>query len=527
MKAVKKCGLAVLLFTLFFVGCAGTAETSASESELPLVDPAESTVEEDVAHTELVGEETLTSILDRDGSDGYTGDLVLVYHPRLEGGTNPMGNLDELVETTENRIPTREDTYLQTSTYHGEDPYLTDAVRQADPCYDLENGDLWQIGFQRIFYMGYGLPEEMLFQVSAVGERCRVWSPVNPAYGLLEGIDPTYPEQLVREMDEAIPVLEQTFGPIPDVRGDGKMNILCFDFSSPISLGKTRYADIYGEILINGQTERGNHLPVAYINTAPLIQKTYSKLSDVYTVVIHEMAHTIFAAQQNVENGSVTMTSSKNLLAEFLAVTAQEVVYPGSSIQHFLPWWYSDKTVWADLLADDADVYLRDQSGIRQNGKSIFRYSGDREDYAAVFLLACFAENRGSRELLMNITDYIDVNNRTIDIWEGLWKGLGYEDYPSFIEDFLLSILLHEEEGPYQLHPFEGYEPTLWNGEENPFSHMKPIITDEGIYIGAGSYAILRPVDGVYYPPATASKDLCYVGISWKSDVSKETNGNP
>ena len=104
---------------------------------------------------------------------------------------------------------------------------------------------------------------------------------------------------------------------------------------------------------------------------------------------------------------------------------------------------------------------------------------------------------------------------------------MGYEDYPSFIEDFLLSILLHEEEGPYQLHPFEGYEPTLWNGEENPFSHMKPIITDKGIYIGAGSYAILRPVDGVYYPPATASKDLCYVGISWKSDVSKETNGNP
>lgn len=517
MKIAKKCGLAVILFTLLFTGCTGKTETDVAESESSSqVNPVESAVEEDVSNAEAVGEETLTSILDRDGSDGYTGDLVLVYNPALQGGSNPMGILDGLVETTENHIPTREGTYLQTTDIYKEaDPCLTDTVRQANPCYDLENGDLWQAGFQRVFRMGYGMPEEMLFQVTAVGERCRVWSPINPAYGPLEGIDPAYPEQLVREMDEAIPLLEQTFGKIPDVRGDGKMNILCFDFNNPIALGMTRYADIYEELLVNGQTERGNRLPAAYINTAPLIQGTYSKLSDLYTCVVHEMAHTIFAAQQNVENGSTTMTISKSFLGEFLAVTAQEVVYPGSSIQHFLPWWYSDKAVWEDLAADNADVYLRDQRSDRQNGKSIFQYTGGREDYAAVLLLACFAENRGSRELMMNITDYIDVNNRTIDIWEGLWKGLEYEDYPSFIEDFLLSILLHEEEGPYQLHPFEGYDPALW-GDEDPFSHLKPVITDKGIYIGAGSYAVLRPVGGVYYPPATASKDLCYVGISFK-----------
>lgn len=330
MKIAKNSGLAVLLFTLLFTSCVGKAETDVPESaSSSQVNPVESTVEEDMSNAEPVGEETLTSILDRDGSDGYTGDLVLVYNPMLQGGSKPMGILDGLVETTENQVPTREDAYLQTTDiYKEEDPFLTDTARQADPCYDLENGDLWQIGFQRIFHVGYGLPEEMLFQVSAVGERCRVWSPVNPAYGPLEEIDPTYPEQLVQEMDKAIPVLEQAFGPIPDVRGDGKMNILCFDFNNPIALGFTTYFDIYEEISVNGQTERGNHVPIAYINMAPFIQGTYSKLSDVYTDVVHEMAHTIFAAQ-NGENGSMTMTISKRLLGEFLAVTAQEVVYPG------------------------------------------------------------------------------------------------------------------------------------------------------------------------------------------------------
>lgn len=79
-----------------------------------------------------------------------------------------------------------------------------------------------------------------------------------------------------------------------------------------------------------------------------------------------------------------------------------------------------------------------------------------------------------------------------------------------------MSILLHEEDDPYRLHPFEGYDPAFCDGEENPFSYLVPIITDKGLYVEAGGYAVLKPVGGVYHPPVTASKDLCYVGITLK-----------
>lgn len=516
------CAFAALLFALLLAGCVRTAD---QETRSPPVNDVESS-ESGEDNTPAVepeggsfGEETLTSFLDRDGSDGYTGDLVLVYRPALEGGSAPMGTLDGLVETTTNEIPVREETYLQTSSGfgNGEDPYLTDEIRLADPCYDLENGDLWQVGFRRVF--SNERMKDRLFAVSAVGERCRVWSPVNPDYGPLEDIDPIYPEQLAREMDAAIPVLERSFGAIPDIRGDGKMNILCYDFDSPVALGVTNFYEIYNEMLINGQMIQGKGLPIVHINTAPLIQGSYSELSEFYTSVVHEMQHVIFSAQIS-ENGSMTISTSKRLFAEFLAVAAQEVVYPGSSIAHSLPWWYSNRSVWADLVADNADLYLRNKNSDRQCGKSMFQLTGAREDYAAMLLLAHFVENRGGNDVFMNIVEHGDLNPPTGDekkIWNGLWEELGYEDYPTFMEDFLLSILLHEERGPYQLHPFEGYDPALCHGEENPFSYLVPIITDKGLYIEGGGCAVLKPVGGVYHPPVTASKDLCYVGISLKT----------
>lgn len=507
------CACVILLSALALTGCDGNLKKESPESEaLPLGNTESS---------EPVGEETLTSILDRDGSDGYTGDLVLVYRTtQLDGGTMFLGNLDGLVETTENRAPVREETTLKTTAnlYNEKDPYLTDEIRQADPCYDMEQGDLWEVGFQRLFYVAQ-FSTEMLFQVSAVGDRCRVWSPVNPDYGPLENIDSSYPDRLAQEMDRVIPILEKSFGKIPDIRGDGKMNMIGFDLNSPNVLGFTSYADIYEERMVNGKAQRGNNLPIVYVNTAPLLQGDFTELSQLYTVIVHEMTHSITFNPEG-EDGSLSMSAPKIIFSEFLSVAAEETVYPGSSIAHFLPWWYSADTVWEDLQSDDADVYMRDKDSQRQGGKSVFHWGAVREDYAAVLLLAHFVENRGGTDAFARIKERADAkpDNEPKKIWEALWEELGYENYSAFMEEFLLSVLLHEEDGPYRLNPFAGYDPALCGGAEDPFSCLKPIITDKGIYIASGGYAVLRPVGGVYCPPVTASSDgLCYVGITLKA----------
>lgn len=201
MKAVRRagiplvgtCALALLLFALLFSGCDRAPEAESPPDAPPALTPSPiPTPAASAPPVRPVNEETLTSILDRDGSDGYTGDLVLVYHPALgNDGSKSMGTLDGLVETTENRVPTREGTYLKTSGLYSEpDPFLTAAIRQADPCYELTGGDRWQVGFPHVFNIGAGCPDEMLFQVSSVGERCRVWSPVNPDYGPWRGSTP-------------------------------------------------------------------------------------------------------------------------------------------------------------------------------------------------------------------------------------------------------------------------------------------------------------------------------------------------
>lgn len=215
----RACAPALLLFALLLSGCGETSEPKPAPDASPAPTPAAT-----ASPALPTGEETLTSILDRDGSDGYAGELVLVYHPALwDSGSKSMGSLDGLVETTQHRVPTRPDTYLKTARLYNEaDPYLTDAARQADPCYELTDGDRWQTGFQYIFHVGDQCPDEMLFQVSAVGERCRVWSPVNPDYGPLEGLKPSYPDRLAREWTGPSPSWSRSSAPSPISAGTEK-----------------------------------------------------------------------------------------------------------------------------------------------------------------------------------------------------------------------------------------------------------------------------------------------------------------
>ena len=465
-------------------------------------------------------EETMTAILDRDGSDGYTGDFVLIYNPLLENGASVRtGNLTGLVETADS-APVREDIYFETreGLYSAPDPYVTDELRQADG-YAFDGDDPWQVGFRRVFSVSpYG---ELAFEVSAVSERCRVWSPVNPNYGPIEDFDPAYPEILAQEMDRVIPILEDVFGAAPDPRGDGKMNIFCFDFNAPRTLGFVNTGDVYNEVqLSQGIVFQGNNPPMVHINSAVVWQE--GDLGLLYLSTAHEIQHSIGIARSG--SADFTLWSGKvKTLTEFLSVAAEEVVYPGAGTFHDLAYWYSEATLWEDLAEDDARMYLRSNSK-RQSGESLFDWSRDEsENYAAMLLLVNFTENRGGTEAFKHILDrWVELTETSVVMADRMhpaqlvWEELGYEDYASFVEDFLLSVLLHEDEGPYRLHPFAGYDAAEFDGVENPFSVMVPIITDKNVTIRLGGYAVIKPVDGVYYPPATASKDACYVGITLK-----------
>ena len=108
---------------------------------------------------------------------------------------------------------------------------------------------------------------------------------------------------------------------------------------------------------------------------------------------------------------------------------------------------------------------------------------------------------------------------------------LGYENTQTFFEEFLLSILLHDSdfvEGRYRLEPFAtGNRTRPWTntgedlGEnadatqrENPFDLLVPIVTEESLSLQQYGYTVIRPKEGVYYPPQDAGAELHYVGFT-------------
>lgn len=467
-------------------------------------------------------EESLTAVLDRDGSDGYQGDFVLIYNPEENASTKSTGDLNDLLAVSGKEIPVREGTYLNVTPdlYKEPDPYITEEIRQEDLLYDFEGEDPWGLGFRKVFRLlvSEAGTYEMLMKVTAVGEYCRIWSPVNPAFGAIERINKDWPKQLALAMDEQIPVLERYLGTFPDLRGDGKINILCYDRNMPSVYGDTSLAEFYEEVRINGIPVKGNRLAAVSINTAPLLQGEYEDVSDLYTNTVHEITHSIFLGK-NYPQTDLVVTADDKAFGEFLAVSGQEMVSAGSTLFTFLPHWYADQTVWEDLAEDNAEAYYRNKESKRQNGQEIIDFYGDREDYASYVLLSHFLENRCGVDIFRKLMEQWDYQknvkvNYMVDL---IWKEMGYDDYSVFLEEFLLSILLHEDSGRYQLHPFAGYDQAQWDGVKNPFSYLVPIVTEKTVHLHKGAYTVIQPKEGVYYPPQNASPGLRYVGISMKN----------
>lgn len=469
--------------------------------------------------------------LDRDGTDGYAGQFVLIYNPTRQYGLS-TGSLEKLVETGAVPFPEGSAGELQVdeALYREPDPFVTEEVLAADPCYGLENGDQWGVGFQRVFYT-QPLSFPALFQVAAVGETCRVWSPVNPAYGPLEGLDPDYPRQLAQAADEAAPLLDGCFGAIPDVRGDGKANILCYDLNVPVALGMTSECDTFAQARPMGEAERPtNRLPTVHLSTAPLLQGQWEGLDGVTTCAVHELQHLrtigevypagVLEGYWSGESSTAKYTTNRKSamwVTEFLSIGAQEMACPGSALREELPWLYRPSASWSDLMAGGQPYYLRNPGQERLAGGSFLSFTALRDDYGVLTLLVHFAENRGGPEIFPAVLEKWREMGCTGDPVQAVWESLGYESFSAFFEDFILSLLLHDpdfEGGRYRLEPFDGYDGTRCGGLEDPFDLLVPVVTESAVSrLDPGAIAIVRPKGNVYAPPKDADQGLKYIGV--------------
>lgn len=484
---------------------------------------------------------------DYSAEGGYQGDYIVVLNSNFPTGSRlSTGFLNKLIETDlpvfevgDNRAP--DPNIYRSKAYQGDDPYTSN---MADG--QMLERNSWDVGSQRNFIVERTAASPggkcIAFQVLAVGEFCRIWTPLNPDYYPLDAIDLTYAQQAANEFDAQFPHTTRVFGNFLDLRKDGLVNILFYNIDGPLISGITYPQDLYEQVTIRGQAYESNAAPMIHIDTFGIagIVRIGSKMEEshditrCFPVMTHEFQHLIYESKryhdpdyraywESQEQQSVYMNNLENetWMTEFLSAAAAILRYPGIFRDDYVPFWYDRNANYADVchhFSRHAEVQANKSYTI-QRGRNIYQWKGDKDDYSLVAFLAQFAYSRGGEE----------VFQKAWEIWDGLRdksgkpkpvqavaEALGYMDFASFHQDFVLSFLINDaasEGGRYRLFVDQG------DGDpgqmQEALSLLKPpIITGSEAKIEVGGYVVFKPVGGVYVPPITAMEGLQYVGIT-------------
>lgn len=185
--------------------------------------------------------------IDTDGSDGYSGDYVVIYNP----STNPYGdmstgNMSGLIETevgvgaagaNRGSLPVSDKGYVVDI-----DSELAEADKKAGVDSRSNIGSIgteslsFNVGDTHVFslYSSYcPLPNSNVeFEVLAKGEHCYIWTPTSTAANVypLDEIDESFAQICADEFDSKFALMQSSFGDHANgSQGDGRLNILYYN----------------------------------------------------------------------------------------------------------------------------------------------------------------------------------------------------------------------------------------------------------------------------------------------------------
>lgn len=471
------------------------------------------------------------SLLDLDPEGGYDGEYVIILNTNFPGEERlATGELKGLIDrdvplfSYDGGFRRTEAPYRARKT-----PDLFTAGLSASNGYDLSGGDAWVKGFVRPFVLMDDMEDQtrrdiLAMRVEHVGRHVRVWAPVNPAY-----IPPEAEAcaQLGAWFDGIYPLAVETFGPVADPRGDGKVNLLMLDLVPPGLGGYVAPTDLFGKETLELST--GNFLPIIYIDT-----KGYAEAMAALglpgepgiearrkVLITHELQHLIHLSSAYhlwVEDPEalrfITDPEDGTRLAwmeELLSAAAVQLLVPDEAAYSEIPQWYDLKTT-----RTDAEQFFAQHDDARTNsryplhrGASLFRWAGYADNYAFAHLLAKFILRQGGVDALAEAVKLWQEQEMDEDVPEPalfVAQALGYQDFNAFFQDLALYLLVPGNTGDADL--------DRW---------LKPPITiGSQLYLEPGGFAVIKPLGGKYAPPATAAEGLTYIGVT----LAPEENTN-
>ena len=466
------------------------------------------------------------AVIDTDGSDGYSGDYVVIYNPNTSGSGLSTGNMSGLIETEVGTAAA----YQKPTGFSADCPYRIDVdpelaekaleagVEPGTYAEKEEAQTSFEVGDTRNFtilnYSPAGM--SMQFKVLAKGEHCYIWTPTSTAEGVypLDSINPDYAQMAADEFDSKFALMQSSFGNHSNgSQGDGRLHMLYYNIDEGWQPGQGYIGGYFTalDLYLNG-------LPILNIDTYPGVHyvnaqgEVFDDISRSYGTMVHEYQHLINYSECGM---------SDTWINECMSAAAEEICYPGSSlcgrIQSWTNYFYSENGDWA--TPPEEFTYV--PALTLHNGFSMYDWNNDLEMddllvlYAQVSLFAQYIYTQYGNTTFRGIMQELAAGRNFVQGFQNV-TGMNTAD---FVGNFRAALTANTAPdvlgGVYGFRPQEGYDPSQYHDVQNLYSLLGPVVfTGSTCQIKPGGAITVKPVGGVYNPPSGAASGLRYYGVT-------------
>ncbi len=481
------------------------------------------------------------TVIDTDGSDGYSGDYVVIYNPSTEASSSmSTGNMSGLIETeVGSKAPA--------ASFPGDIPFRIDVdaefaelakergLGKPDPEVGEATRASYEVGDTHTFMIMNYSPAGMMmeFKVLAKSEHCYVWTPTSTAANVypLDSINPDFAQMAAEMFDSKYDLMQSSFGQHSNgTSGDGRLNLLYYNIDEGWQPGQGYIGgyfsalDLYtsGMPILNIDTYPGVH----YVNAAGEVSDDISRS---YSTIVHEYQHLINYSQCG---------AADTWINECMSAAAEEICFPGSRvyprIQSWIDPYYSEAGDWENPPAEAEYV-----SGFSlHNGYSLYDWSNDlpTDDllvlYAQVSLFAQYMYSRFGNTVFHSIMDCMASGGGYMAAsFQSVCEEATGVDPSTLAKNFRVALTANtapnEYNGVYSFSMQAGYDPEEYYGVQNLYDLLCPVVfTGTSCSVKGGGAITVKPVGGVYYPPSGAASGLVYIGVTRSSEPAPALLGD-
>ena len=463
--------------------------------------------------------------IDEDPADGYEGDYVVIYNPSTSAAdVCSTGTMTGLIKTEidANVAPGMQD---RDSLYRIDvDEQMAERAKRATgvsspedlPSRKDDGSSDFKVGDTRVFkiYAPYSPTGsgDVRFKCLYVGEHCYIWTPTSLARDVypLDTLGDDLAAQVAAEFDSKFDLMQSSFGDHINMGTDGKLHMLYYNIDEGWEPGQGYMAGFFYAADLYY-----NELPMLNIDTYPGViypdyygeGKDWIRIDSTFNTMVHEYQHLI-----NFSNTYGMPT----WLNECFSAAAEEICYPGSSVVSRIQSWEnyfcsSDE----DWLNPPAEFEYQPDFNLH-NGYSLYGWDNGLNDilalYSQVSFFAQYLFTRFGNTIYQQISGQFDG-----DCVSAISAATGV-DCSQLAKEFRIAVTANAAQdqygGIYGFKAQEGYDPSKYNNVQNPWDLLSPIVfTGVSCDIKGGGAITVKPVDGVYVPPADADPDLLYIGI--------------